>query len=338
MRAQREGATVGTAVFVVALGWLCFVLAHRALSGRWWLWLVFSPLPPAMFVVVPLAVGTGLVFDGPFRPTSAAAAFVALVVGADQAGLDLRRRTPPTTGGLRIVSWNTEHWHSRGRPEAIYAWLRELDADIYLLQEYHHDSGDGGIVPIDKAAGLRQAFPMHELCIGNHLVTLSRLPVLAVKPVPDCGHTLRVDVAAENAVLSTYNVHIPVQLRLTSPLRAEFYREMRRRAARRDREYGGLTADVVVNPNPSVIAGDFNTTPAMGEIRRMRAAATAAPFTSGSRQPASWHARSRLRWWRLDWLFVTTGASVRSYRFLPSDGLSDHCAQEAVITIQTRSS
>jgi Endonuclease/Exonuclease/phosphatase family len=185
---------------------------------------------------------------------------------------------------------------------------------------------------------LRREFPGHTVSIGNNAVTLSNLPLAAPpKPIGLCS--LRVDVVppgSGGAMLSTYNVHIPAQLRLMSPLTRQFYRNIRSRAADRRLEYHALIADLQANPLPCVIAGDFNTSPAIGELRRIRAVARDESRVLAALYPVTWNARSRVPLWRLDWLFTRGDAMVARYELNSPRGLSDHRIQSAVVRTVTR--
>jgi len=327
--------------------WSAFLVAHLALNGRWWFWLLPSLAPPPVFAAVPaLLVVLGLLAGGGAGIAAAALSAAALVAGARQCGFvpgavprALRGgRTPaPPRDALRVAVWNTQHWCQHTDPGAFYAFLRELDADVYLLQEYHHDRFNGTYELIDEDARLRAAFPGYEIVTARGLATLSRVPVDKVVDTA-ARRTLRVDLRLpEGDVLSTFNVHIPVQLRLVSPLSAEFYRAMRQRAADREREYEGLAADVAACDRPALISGDFNTSPAIGDVRRIARLGTDAVQLAGRLYPTSWQARPGTRWWRLDWALTTPGLRVHSYRFRDPRGLSDHSVQEVAVSLAATS-
>ncbi|WP_395363367.1 endonuclease/exonuclease/phosphatase family protein [Streptomyces sp. YH02] len=320
-----------------ALVWAVFLVLHLVLNGRWWPWLAVSLLPPLAFAAVPLALLAAAAVTG--GRAAGALATGCLLAGWTQNGINLRalHRHSEVTEELRLVSWNTQHWNQGGDPDRFYAFLRSLSADVYVLQEYLNGFEGGEVWDIDDEDRIRAAFPEHHLAVGNNSVTLSRFPP-AGPPVPVGACSLRVDVRVGDGILSTYNVHIPVQLTVMNPLRPAFLRDMRRRAAARDREYAALLADLRGNPHPVLVTGDFNTSAAIGDIRRMRPARR----TPGSLRdaigacrsvlPASWNARARLRLWRIDWAFTGGGARVGSYRFRDAEGLSDHLVQELTVT------
>ncbi|MFD3725768.1 endonuclease/exonuclease/phosphatase family protein [Streptomyces sp. NPDC058671] len=341
-------------VLSCALVWAGFLALHLALNGRWWPWLAVSLIPPVTFAAVPLAVLACAAATGGRGAAALAAGCLlagwsqngvntrALLPGADRADLSGRtdhtdlggrpRRARAGDGGPRLVSWNTQHWNQGGDPDRFYAFLRGLTADVYVLQEYLNGFEGGEVWDIDDEERLRASFPGHHLAVGNNSVTLSRFPSVG-PPTPVGACSLRVDLRIGDGILSTYNVHIPVQLTVMNPLRPAFLRDMRRRAAARDREYAALVADLRGNPHPVVVTGDFNTSAAIGDIRRMPASLRDAIGACRSVLPASWNARARLRLWRIDWAFTGGGARVGSYRFRDAQGLSDHLVQELTLTV-----
>ncbi|MFD7538981.1 MULTISPECIES: endonuclease/exonuclease/phosphatase family protein [unclassified Streptomyces] len=320
-----------TAVVLCALAWTVFLGAHLALNGRWWPWLAVSLLPPPLFAAAPLALLLAAAASGSVPGAVLAAG--CLLAGWRQSGVNSRAvlRGSPERAGIRVVSWNTQHWNQGREPDRFYAFLHSLPADIYLLQEYLNGFEGGEVWDIDDEERLRREFPGHHLSVDNNSVTLSRFPP-AGPPVPVGACSLRVDVRTPDGILSTYNVHIPVQLTVMNPLSRAFFQDMRRRHGARRREYDALVADLLANPHPFLVSGDFNTSAAIGDIRRMPRAAHDAIGANRSLFPASWHARWRLRLWRIDWVFTSAGVRAEQYTFRDPGGLSDHLAQDVTIT------
>ncbi|MGW2866386.1 endonuclease/exonuclease/phosphatase family protein [Streptomyces sp. SDr-06] len=326
--------SLDSAVAVCALVWGAFLGAHLALNGRWWPWLAVSLLPPPLFAAVPTALLAAAALTG-----SAPAGVLAtgcLVGGLGQSGVNFHALRPgspvaASPDGVRVVSWNTQHWNQGRDPDRFYAFLHTLPADVYLLQEYLNGFEGGEVWDIDDEERLRREFPGHHLAIGNNSVTLSRFP-LAGPPVPVGACSLRVDLSMPGGVVSTYNVHIPVQLTVMNPLSRAFFRDMRRRHGARLREYDALVADLAANPHPFLVSGDFNTSAAIGDIRRMPRSARDAIGANRSLFPASWNARRKPRLWRIDWVFTSAGLHTEQYAFRDPGGLSDHLAQDVTIT------
>jgi endonuclease/exonuclease/phosphatase family metal-dependent hydrolase len=313
-------------------------------------------LPPIVFICVPvLFIVVGAVTRGR-RRTVLGLAVLALVAGLPWSGVnlaalngaDLAADRSPT---VRVVTLNTDYWaqnrdgiwSDRRNRSKLFGYLRSLDADIYLLQE-HMLRQDNRPHPITDLADVRKTFPGYEAVAKGTLLTMSRLPVVGhdiihsrdkpalAFPAP---YGLRVDLQLGDRTISTYNVHMPVQLLLEeSPLTANFYREIRLRGERRSEEYRALTATVSKNPHPLLVAGDFNTSPIMGDNRALLDVTSDAVTRTGEFYPTSWRMGGRVpRLWRNDWALVSGGMEVARYEFRDPQGNSDHAAQLLELTV-----
>jgi endonuclease/exonuclease/phosphatase family metal-dependent hydrolase len=96
-------------------------------------------------------------------------------------------------------------------------------------------------------------------------------------------------------------------------------------------DLGALTRDLAGNTAPRLVAGDFNTTPAMGELNRLDRLLTRGRTTDGTLYPTSWNAR-HMGLWRLDFTYHDPTIRLHQYRFCDSRNLSDHDAQELWIS------
>ena len=352
----------GRLLAAVAAGWLLFTLLQELLTDRWW-WPVGDLVPPLAFLAVPLVLLAGAVPAALVPGTrtamagrAACAAAVALAVGLGRAGLNVdaiggRAAVPPDA--LHVASWNTEYWDQNDDPGRFYAYLRARHADVYLLQEYLNWDSSDTVQParqVDDVSRLRAAFPGYAIAVRGELVTLSRFPIVAEPPVgPDrelapraatpwlavfeTAKVLRTDLQVGTEVMSVYNVHLPVQIDVTrSPFTAGFYAFTRQADSQRLAQLRGLEADVRANRQPLLIAGDFNTSPAMGDLRGLRSLVRDAAGSSAALYPASWQAGAWPSLWRLDWAF--TGNQLRAYRmdFLDPQGMSDHRLQDLLVS------
>ncbi|MEV4478106.1 endonuclease/exonuclease/phosphatase family protein [Micromonospora coxensis] len=352
----------GTRLLVAAtLGWLLLTVLHRLLTGRWWFWLLPDLLPPVAYVLAPvllaLAVPAARLLRRPVpsRPRAVVltAATLALGLGLPDAGLNRYALTgggqvAPPADALRVLVWNTGYWDQDDDPDAFLRFLAAQRADVYLLQEHlYWDSAAGlrGARPVPEPSRLRAAFPGYTVVARGELVTLSRYPVLARPPVgPDAAlpaeadfgrvftaaKVLRTDLAVGDRVLSAYNVHLPVQLNLAPRRFLGFVAE--RDAARRA-QLRALEADVAANPHPVLVGGDFNTTPAMGDLRPLRDRLRDAADASAAGYPASWPDGRLPALWRLDWTLTSPAVRVHRYELRAPAGLSDHRAQHALISL-----
>ncbi|MEV6692139.1 endonuclease/exonuclease/phosphatase family protein [Micromonospora sp. NPDC051196] len=348
-RPAGRGWPTGVLVGGAAL-WLAFTAAHLVFSGRWWLWLAVDTVPPVAFLLVPLALGVGAAVSR--RRAVALLAAAGLLLGAGLGGVNVRwwqggdGTAPPDA--LRVFSWNTGYWDEWGETEALYRVLRDADADVYLLQEYWYEQGR----PTEETIGrLRAEFPGFQVVVVGELVTLSRVPVLRQVPVEPVGlppevaeagdewryKSLRTDLdIGGGRVLSAYNVHLPVQLSPEhGPFDGDFYRIMREQRAQREPQWRALARDVADNPHPVLLAGDLNTTPAMGDLRKVPDGLRDAQYAMSSPYPASWAYRPGWpHWWRLDWAFVSPQVRVHSYQFGDARGASDHRPQELLVSLR----
>ncbi len=343
MIGRFKGWCLGTRLLVTAtLIWLVLLTAHALLTGRWWLWLIAEAVPPVSLVLVPMLLLVATPLARPVRHWLAPLLAVTLAAGAYLSGVDIRA-TPKADAGqpVTVFSWSTDIWHMGENPATFYAYLRSKDADIYLLQEYLYWSG--GPVRLNELARLHAEFPAYDIRVEGELVALSRFPIVATYPRPvgdgsqwywKGNKAQRIDVSAHGRVLSLYNVHLQVPLRVEqNPLGIPFYRFVHQQSASRHKELARLREDLAANTNPAIVAGDFNsawmgTLIDLGDQLVSHDPVTSAPLLSS--WPTATYGLPRL--WRLDWLFTTADVSVHDYRFTPS--LSDHSAQEIRISLK----
>lgn len=332
--------------------WLVFVVTHMLMSGRIWWWRPADLVPPLAYVVVPMLLAIAAL---PCRRTRWPAVVLsagALVIGTSLAGLNVRG---PVRGGgpvppdaLRVVAWNTEYWYEPGQSDEFYDFLRGLDADVYLLQEYLRWPGEPERVhDLDRIAS---QMPGYEVAVAGELITLSRVPIIdhrAIDPPeldePDDTDfpefwrykALRTDLRVGDTVLSVYNVHIPTPIWVggPSPFESLFWDVIHTAYVERGPHLRALARDVAANDNPVLVAGDMNTTSAMGDTRGfpagLRDAAYANPALTLGSWPATWVLPAL---WRLDWALVSPDVSVHRYEFLDPHGLSDHRVQFLTVT------
>lgn len=345
-----------------SLGWFVLVVLHWACTGRVWLWLLLDALPPIAYVGVPAVLLAALALALLLLPplahrslprsaalTTGAVVVLSLVLGLGSSGLNLQVLAgPPARAAaadtIHVMSWNTEYWDTTDDPDAFYRYLASSHADVYLLQEYLGRVNDH-FLRIDDSEQLRRWFPGYQRYEIGELVTLSRYPILSVRPLPadpapgtpwetvlDTAKVLRTDLQVGDHRISVYNVHVSVQLDGGGALTPRFFQGVRRQAAKRQTQYRTLAADIATNSMPTLVAGDFNTSPAMGELRRLRGRMQDAITVNESLYPVSWSVGGH-RLWRLDWAFVGHGLKPISYRFRDPAGLSDHLAQDLRLSL-----
>jgi len=161
---------MSTLLLALAVLWLAFVVLHRLLSGRHWLWLLPDLVPPVSYLGVPLVLASVAVPTAQYWATGVATA--AAVAGIGHSGLSGRRLgrgpTPPPEA-VSVVSWNTRYWDQDAGN--LYAFLKAKNADVYVLQERlhgsHYDPRPAGDLP-----RLREEFPGYHVATAGELITL----------------------------------------------------------------------------------------------------------------------------------------------------------------------
>ncbi|HZB32951.1 MAG TPA: endonuclease/exonuclease/phosphatase family protein [Streptosporangiaceae bacterium] len=372
----------GTRLVVTAsVAWLLFVVVHRLVSGRTQLWTLLDLLPPFLFVAMPAVLLAVTPLARPVRWRIMAVLVVAASLGAGLSGINLATLwyTPPPAppGAISVVSWNTEFWdqdwrRATGRrfEAGFYDYLREFNADVYLLKEYLYvdisvgDPNSQAWTPemalrIDKLQRLRREFPNYHIATSGEQITLSRLPIVAqrgldmrpwlpedLKRVPSTladfpasytSETLRTDIQVNNAVVSFYNTQIhqpPLDWRLYN---GESRDANRYNTARREASYRALRADLTDNGHPAVLGADLNTTPAMGIRRLLPKKLIDHTRAQSSIYPTTWQEEG-MEFWRIDWLLTTEDITVHRYELHKAASMSDHKAQRAVLSVPRMSS
>jgi endonuclease/exonuclease/phosphatase (EEP) superfamily protein YafD len=325
-------------LFALASVWLVFVVLHRMLSGRYWLWLLPDLVPPVTYLGVPLALAAISAPTAQYWTTGVAAA--AIVAGAGHSGLNPRclgRASAPPPGGISVLSWNTQYW-DQGDGN-LYDFLKAKNADVHVLQERLHGSHHHPR-PAPDLPRLYKEFPGYHIATAGELITLSRFPIVGTRKIGSAAGTpwsaeyhatkvLRTDIRLGADVLSVYNVHIPVQYVGTdNVLTREFYAQLRNRDRTRKAQFQSLYADLAANRNMVLVTGDFNSTGAMGDLAWLFRNLSSANHAARRLWPSSWPARTAL--WQLDWTF-TRGVRVHRYEFGDPHGISDHRTQELLV-------
>jgi endonuclease/exonuclease/phosphatase (EEP) superfamily protein YafD len=324
--------------WILLLPWLLFLTCHGALSGRTWLWALPEMVPPIAFVLVPLVAVVSVSLVAPRGGWEWAALLGLLLLGAGMRwnGVDLPRTSTKAPSAealpLALFAWNTEFWDQGKDLHTFIDFLRAQDADVYLLQEYAY-WGEDRAVPPGSIEKLGAAMPDHQVFTQGELAMVVRRD-LAPRLGPGIEEiALRVDVSVGRAAVAIYNVHMPEPVDLgRSPLRLTFYRFVRSQARKRGEAFRALQELLVDAPRTLLMAGDFNSSPAMRLMNRLRAQYVDVMRTTGSPYLATWPA-GRLRLWRIDWILGSGDMTTEHARLVAPQGLSDHEGQFCVLQI-----
>ncbi|MEL6682270.1 MAG: endonuclease/exonuclease/phosphatase family protein [Pseudomonadota bacterium] len=338
-------------LFSLAALWGLFAISHELFTGKLWFWVLPGMSPPILFAAIPAVIAVVALFNARYRTGMLVIAFASFLVSNQSTGINfaslMPRETPATVGApIKVVQMNTDYWGQLRdgtltdprNKDAMLAYLRDLDADVYLLQEHMNRDGDFA-PPVTDLSDVAEIFPEYEAATAGTLLTLSRLPIVeqsVVNPntsselhLPPPPYALKVNVMVGDQVFSTYNVHMPIQIIIEKNwFSQDFYDEIRKRHYIRQDEFRVLTQDLKDNPYPLVIAGDLNTSPAMGDNRELLDVTTDAASFSDMLYPATWRVGGQLpKLWRNDWFMIRNDLTVTNYQSLDPDGNSDHLVQ-----------
>ncbi|MFF7454744.1 glycosyltransferase [Kitasatospora sp. NPDC008115] len=369
--ARRLRTWYGRALVGATGLWLMYAFFRWSVSGRWHWAILLDAVPPVFLVGVPLfLLLAATAACGPRRGWALGLALPPLLLGLTTgSGLNWpalwhgERSVPP--GALHVVSFNTQYWAASTGVDRLYELIHRQNADVYLFQEHvvwQPGLGEDGYRRLDDDARLAAEFPGYHIARTGELLTVSRYPVVSQRSVgtgaelgPDPAFSrvfardkvMRTDLRVGPTVLSVYNVHITVPLAPDlSPFSGfDFDSYFKRKFAWRQEEIRGLEADLADNPNRTLIAGDFNASPAMRDLDGLRSLAEDAIRANNDFLPLSWKdsAPAGFDWdsavnrpypfWRLDWSFTRGPVKVHRYDFRPAEGISEHRLQDLWLSL-----
>lgn len=349
--------------------WLVFVSAHLLMAGKSFLGNVSGSLPPFFFGLIPLVLLGREIRRKKKRRVALGAVALAFVLGASQIDLNLPRPQPeslPTRGytEVKIVNWNTNCWDQHKNKNRFYQFLKRQNADIYLLQEYIYgfvDWNDPKInrsqFKVDRSRLTRicsavPGFPIHYLTVddrkriraefpGYHLVTdrqfvvISRYPIL--RSHADASEQYAVtDIEIGGRRVRFFNVHMLLHIEPENPFGAYFYAALHRRYVARQMAFRALERDLRHSGPDYLLAGDFNSTKAMGVMHGLLTEHLDAVSYTREWLPLtfSWMG---LYFWRFDYVLLpkeNENLQLESFRKLGQEGLSDHNPQYLVLRVK----
>lgn len=170
---------------------------------------------------------------------------------------------------LSVLTFNI--WGDNPRKPELEAWIRQVNADLVFLQEIP-ESYSRNELPTLRDLYPYQFAPTTEKEWWNS-VTLSRYPIVEAQDLLfwDMGmpalHKVVIDMNGQ--LISAYNVHMVVPF---SGLKSYGFNAIWTKALYYDnseqkQKIGQLLDDVRADPNPPIIAGDFNMSCYTGPYR-----------------------------------------------------------------------
>ncbi|HEX2925589.1 MAG TPA: endonuclease/exonuclease/phosphatase family protein [Ruminiclostridium sp.] len=334
-------------VKILALLWLAFVVAHIVLAGRVFFWNFPASMPTFFFTVISIVVLIYFILQKKKKAPDILVVIIALVLSVTQLDVVLPVKVPKQPGNgdystVRVMSWNTNMWDQDKNKDSFYSFIKKQNADIYLLQEYLHyqtdkDSGKPyrlcNIVPgfplhyahFDDSERIKKEFPGYNFSINNQFVIISRYPIK--RSYTDYSEQYTVsDVDINGRNVRFFNVHMLLHMETTNPFKSYFYDIMHRRYLARVVGFRDLERDTESAAKDYFIAGDFNSSKAMGVMGRLLKENEDGARYGGQLLPLTYQLNG-FKLWRIDYALIPKSKdniSFHSYKTINPEGLSDH--------------
>ncbi len=338
-------------LLIITSFWFGFVCLHETLTGNTWYWVIPGIAPPLVFTIIPVIIIIVTLCVNCRKTPVLILSFIAFIVSIPSTGINFssllfEEIKNNENKKIKIIQMNTDYWGQLRdgtltdprNKHAMLAFLKDLDADIYLLQEHMSRIGNTA-PPITDLTDIKEIFPEYSYVTAGTLLTLSRHPVInhysietkspTILKLPPPPYILRTDISIGDNIISTYNIHMPIQIIIEKNwFSKDFYNEIKKRYYIRKNEYKSLVNDINENIYPLVIAGDFNTSPVMGDNRQLLKITEDAANYSSIFYPTTWRVGGQLpKLWRNDWFLLKNNVKVNSYKQLDPEGNSDHSVQ-----------
>ncbi len=228
----------------------------------------FQSLPISLYVALCLAAM--IVSCWVFRTWATvgiAVLFVASWVTA-LSGLLLRPdRDIGISSRLSVITWNTHYWDQADGAEDFASQLRQLDADVVLLQEhvYRNTENGGDLHVIDDAIALKNCCGFEHVWTKGELVIASHIPGTPV--AVDDPHIQAITLDKGDRTLKVINVHVPVHVNIAaSPINRDFWSFVSERHHMRLASFSKLER-LLSEADTAIVGGDFNSTVLMRPLR-----------------------------------------------------------------------
>lgn len=298
-----------------------FIILTFALSGRFWIWNIFSIVPPPFFLFLALLTILCNILSRKYKHLFLSV-FI-LVLSFSISDIHLQNLIPKDYSGqygktLKLVSWNTGFWHEGTNRDAFYQFLQDQKADVYQLQEFDNE---------ETLAEVEKHFKGYFLDENQDVITISKFP-LKTQYKNGSGNYMRSDINIDGQIISLYNMHLPIHLLpklVTDPL--AFLANIKSRFDLRSNILQELEKNVLTNEYSYIVSGDFNSTLSMGTMNPLLSKSKDAFDASKNIYPITWMSDGWLSLYRIDYaLSSLSGIIPISYEEIAKPEFSDHKA------------
>lgn len=353
---MKKNTKLWTMTFsILSAFWLFFISLNILFAGKSILSSIYGSLPDFILLLVPMLFLFIQINNKKKNLYTICTLIIALLLGITQVDINLLKldkKNPDTDNSfkVKVFNWNTKCWDLDKDKNRFYEFLKEQNADIYLLQEYMYYLPDWqtrkdmaidpakivkncSFIPgfskkfmlINDELRIKEEFPGYYYSPNFQFVIISRYPI--IQSYLDSSEQFAVsDININGIAVRFFNVHMVLHLKPSNPLAIEFYHDMHRRFLARRIGFTNLLNNINNTVSDYLIAGDFNTTKHMGSLNSLyRNHFDAIKFSNDLYSNTfKYHG---LRFWRLDYIFVpkhTKQINVKSMQILDDQKLSDH--------------
>ncbi len=285
----RQLINLVTGLYLIILA--VYVILRGLFGDRfWWLSLLNTF---AYVLLLPLAVLLPLALVTRARQTTLRLLPVLVAGGVWFAPYYLPKSPPVQTGTtLKVLTSNV--WGHNHTLDEVENWVREVDADIVMLQEISPAYSQ------EHIPGLMDSYPYTASQTGGtrwgNNTTLSRYPMLEVEEI-DLGlsdelNLVRTVLNVSGQPVAVYNVHLVWpggSPRLSLPVDNVYLNILLGfNDSVRNRQVENLLRYLENEPYPYIVAGDFNTSDHTATYQQMAAQMHDSFIEAGSGQGKSW--------------------------------------------------
>jgi endonuclease/exonuclease/phosphatase family metal-dependent hydrolase len=332
--------------------WTLLLVCHSIFVGKIFLFNFSGSIPPLFFVLLSLFFFCFEIIQK--RKNIIALGFTVFIIflGLTQSDFVFPWNTNKETvineeyNKTKVFSWNTNCWDQYKDEDQFYIFLKKQNADIYLLQEYlyarewnettidqdkffaiysHDPFFPENYVEIDDIAKIRETFPGYYIAINKQFVTISRYPILSSYCDPSEQYAVT-DIILDTNLVRFFNVHILLHIEPENPFTFYFYNALFNRFTARKRALMNLKQAIKDSKSDYFIAGDFNSTKAMGIFNSLLTNNIDAACYANDIIPLTFEYWG-LKLWRMDYILIgktNSNVKVIDFHSREHEGLSDH--------------
>lgn len=254
------------------------------------------------------------------------------------------------------MDWNTDCWDQQKDRGKFFEFLKNQNADIYVLQEYLHGPVSTDDSRVDKSAlfslcpaissvpciysavndmkKLKSEFPKYYLATDNQFVFISRYPIKDSHCDSSGGFAVA-DISIFGGTYRFFNVHMMFHF---NPQDVFNMKELDSRFEARKLSFSNLESQTEKCGTDYFVSGDFNSTKAMGTMGNILKQNVDAVRYSHIFIPVTVEFNG-MRLWRIDYAFVSKlskNIMIQSYGVKDPKGLSDHNPLFIKVKIKSR--